>query len=399
MTSPPIADGCVEIDGPCIVSVGRTDRKQGGTGVSPASSSPRLLDLGQAILTPGLVNPHTHLELTAYARQLEPAPFWKWIGRLVELRRQPGRVEREQQGVHDGAWQSLRAGVTCVGDISRENLAWPILKKVPIRKVCYAELLTLADQPPRNPDELRAAVEGIEEDELLTAGLSPHAPYTLPEEQFRAAIALAGRLGRPWCTHWAETPEEVAFLRGDTAALPRVVQMLLAQCGVRSPELTPVEYLERCAAGQPAGALAHMNYVMDAEIPRLAAAGHVVMYCPRAHRFFDHAPHPFVRMLAAGIPVALGTDSLASNQSLSLLEELKFVHENVADAPSPETLLRMATLDAARALRLEHQIGSLEPGKQADLAAFPCPPGCGDPITVLVKSAPAPLCVWVAGRR
>ena len=391
VVSPPIRGGYVATDGTQITAVG------------PQSELPPEVhgaeDLGDVILTPGLVNPHTHLELTAYAGRLPPAPFWPWIAELIVLRRQPGRVERERAGAHEGAWQSLRAGVTCVGDISRENVAWDVLKAIPIRKVCFAELLTLADLPPRTPDQLRAAVADIVEDDLLTGGVTPHAPYTVPQDQLRSSIALADELNRPWCTHWAETPEEVAFLASGPEALPPFVRGLLDQCNVRSPHLTPIEYLDRCVGGARPGTLAHANYLSDHDVRRLADAGHTVVYCPRAHRFFGHPPHPFRRLMAAGARVAIGTDSSAGNENLSLLEELQYVSRELPESPSPEMLLRMATLDAARALELDARIGSLEPGKQADLVAFPCPGEANEPVAALVDSAPAPSAVWVAGQR
>jgi len=233
--------------------------------------------------------------------------LWDWIAGMVELRRRPGRVERERQGALDGAWQSLRAGVTCVGDISRENVAWEVLKPLPLRKVCYAELLTLADLPPRDPAELRVAVGAMIEDELLTVGVTPHAPYTVPEVQLRAAIALAHELDRPWCTHWAETREEVAFLSNGAAALPAFMRLILDQCDVRSPGLAPGAYLARCTGDRRPGLLAHANYLTPAEAEQVAAAGHVIVYCPRAHRFFGHPAHPFRQFQAAGVTVALGT--------------------------------------------------------------------------------------------
>lgn len=391
VSAPPIRAGWIAIENDQISAIGPSH-------TLPAANAPTT-DLGDTILTPGLVNPHTHLELTAYAGQLAPAPFWSWVARLIKLRRRPGRLERERQGVCDGADQSLRAGVTCVGDISRENVAWDALKALPIRKVCFVELLTLADQPPRNPRELRAAVDTVAEDELLTTGISPHAPYSVSEVQIRAAIELADELHRPWCTHWAETRQEVAFLAGELGALPPFIHGLLEQCGVRPPRLSPTAYLDRCVAGRRAGTLAHMNYVDDTDIERLAAAGHVVVYCPRAHQFFGHAPHPFRRLQAAGVTVAIGTDSAASNENLAPLAELQYVRHHVPDAPPPDALLRMATLDAARALRLQERIGSLEVGKQADLAAFPCPPNTPDPLAALIDAAPAPVALWVAGRR
>jgi cytosine/adenosine deaminase-related metal-dependent hydrolase len=199
--------------------------------------------------------------------------------------------------------------------------------------------------------------------------------------------------------HLAETQEEVAFLAGQRGVLGPMIEALLDQCGVTSPRRTPIESLEDCRGQARPGALAHMNYVADEEIDRLAESGHVVIYCPRAHHFFGHSPHPFLRMRAAGVPVAFGTDSLASNTSLSILDELHYVHTQVPEAPSPDELLRMATLDAAHALDLADQIGSLEPTKQADLAAFPCSPDTSDPVGDLLAS-PAPAeAVWIAGLR
>jgi cytosine/adenosine deaminase-related metal-dependent hydrolase len=391
VSSSPIRAGYVEIAGNRIVGVGAASQL--------ASAAVPVVDLGPAILTPGLVNPHTHLELGCYAGRLRPTPFWEWIERLIRLRAQPGQREREQPAAVNGAWQSLRAGVTCVGDISRRNCVWPVLKPLPIRKVCFVELLTLADHPPRNPDELRAGVEEVVDDELLTVGVSPHTPYTVPADQVRAAIALANELRRPWTMHLAETREEVAFLRGEKGALSPTIERLLEHYGIRSPRRSPIDLLTQCSGGFRRGSLAHANYVADDEIDRLAEAGHVVIYCPRAHRFFGHTPHPFMKMRAAGLTVALGTDSLASNTSLSLLDELHYVYAQVPNPPSPHELLRMVTLDAAHALDLADHIGSLEAGKYADLAAFPCSPSVDDPIRALVESPVSPSAVWVAGQR
>jgi cytosine/adenosine deaminase-related metal-dependent hydrolase len=411
VSAPPIRGGWVRITGDRIAAVGAAQDLAREVAAHPGRE---VLDLGDVILTPGLVNPHTHLELTCYAGQIAPGPFWSWLPQLVQLRAQPGQREREQQGVEAGAWESLRAGVTCVGDISRCNVHWPVLKRLPLRKVCFVELLTLADQPPRNVTELATAVAEVQEDDLLTVGISPHTPFTVPGDQVRAALTLADDLRRPWCTHWAETREECAFLLGQRTLHP-FLDTLLTQCGLRSPGLPPIEHLERCCRraapaegggtdaedGPPVrpGALAHYNYPAAGDAERLAAAGHVVMYCPRAHRFFQHTPHPYRALQRASVTVALGTDSAASNESLALLAECRFVARDTVDPPSPDVLLRMVTLDAAKALRLDERIGSLTVGKFADLAAFPCDAVTDDPAAMLVTQAPAACGVWVAGRR
>ena len=389
IAGPPIPNGMIDVCGDRIVSV--TPSPQPPPGDVP------IQNLGDAIITPGLVNPHTHLELTGYAGRLPPAPLWDWFVQLMKLRDAPGQVERERQGVQEGAWQSLRAGVTCVGDISRLGLNWRVLKPIPIRKVCFIELLTLAADPPRTVDELRAAVMDVEEDQLLTAGISPHAPYTVPQDQIRAAIQLAHNLHRPWCTHWAETTEERAFLQGDEQSVPDWLSRLAEKAGVQSPRQTAVDSLTACSAALRPGAIAHYNYAAPGDAERLAAAGHVVMYCCRAHQFFGHPQHPYRELLQAGVPVAVGTDSAASNESLAILDELRFLRRRPNDCPPPASLLEMATINGARALGLQDTIGTLTPGKQADLAAFPCPPHTDDPSAFLVTHAPAPTHVWVAG--
>ncbi len=392
VASPPIRDGWVAVHGGEIVAVG-----SGRAAGLPLDLSRDQRDLGDVLLTPGLVNAHTHLELTCYAGRIAPAPFWEWIGNLIPLRAAPGQIERESRGVRDGAEQSLRAGVTCVGDISRCNLHWPVLKPLRLRKVCFVELLTLADHPPRNPDELRAGVDAVVEDELLTVGVTPHAPYSVPAGQIRAAIALAAERRRPWTTHWAESPEEIAFLAGVEQGLPEWVQPGPARFGIRPPLTDPFVYLDSLTGAAPPGLLAHVNYIDDRGIDRLAAAGHCVAYCPRAHRFFGHPPHPFRELLAGGVKVVLGTDSAASNEDLSVLKEAQFVARNVKDAPTADALLRMITLDAAAALGLGAAIGSIEVGKRADLAAFPCDPPAGDVVAALIHGAPPPARVWVEG--
>jgi len=389
--APPIRSGGIQVLGDSIVAVGTLD--------ALPTDGDTLVDLGDAILTPGLVNPHTHLELTCYAGRIEPMPLWSWMWELIRLRAAPGQLYREQEAVREGAWQSLRAGVTCVGDISRRNVHWPVLKLIPIRKVCYVELLTLAAHPPRNPAELRAEVDTVEEDALLTVGISPHAPYTVPARHIRAAVKLAAERRRPWCTHWAETTAECDFLRGRADALPATLRGLLAACGVRSPRQAPLAYLDHCVPPGCPGTLAHCNYLEPGDAERLANAGHVVVYCPRSHHFFGHPQHPYRTLLAAGARVAIGTDSAASNENLSLLEELRFVRRQTPEPPEPRILFQMVTLDAAHALALGSMVGSLAPGKQADIAAFPCPADTTDPYAYLVDEAPRPNAVWVAGRR
>lgn len=401
VSSPPLRDACVEIAGDRIVSVERYSR----------AARPRLdFEVEDALLIPGLINVHTHLELAAYAGQLAPMPFWEWIGRLVRMRRAAGAREREYSAARDAAWAGLRAGVTTVGDISRRGDAWRALADVPIRKVCFAELLELAEDPPRTPEELEQVLDAVPCGGLLRAGVSPHAPFSVREASIRRAVEIAAERRLPWTLHFLETEQERAFLDGDVAALPEPLGSRAAARGVAPPAGGALGLLASVSRGTGGGLLAHANYLRDEEIPVLAALGHTVVYCPRAHRFFGHRPHPWRRLAAAGVRVVLGTDSPASNEGVSLLDELQFVAREAGardatcsragDAPLlAADLLRRVTVDAAAALGRADELGTIEPGKQADLAAFPLRGSAEDPLEDLVRTAPSATAVWVAGRR
>ena len=150
--------------------------------------------------------------------------------------------------------------------------------------------------------------------------------------------------------------------------------------------------------------LAHVNYINDEELHALAQTNHSVAYCPRSHRFFNHPEHPFRRMLTNGINVCLGTDSLASNSSLSILDEMRFLYRNFPDLPPP-TILKMATLNAARALGWHDKIGSLTPSLDADLVAIPLthsqpltPNPQLDPLCDILTSTTPPSLTMVRGK-
>ncbi|QOJ15796.1 MAG: amidohydrolase family protein [Planctomycetia bacterium] len=408
-------------DGAVCVHDGRIEWVRPWSAVS-ADERSAAVDLGRAALLPGLVNPHAHLELSCYAGQLPPGPLWTWLSGLLRLREAPDRAEREARGVRDGAAQALMHGTTCIGDISRTGSAWRSLADSPIRAVCFAELLSLATEPPRNPAELIAVLREVPQSDRRIAGVSAHAPYTVDAAGIAASISLAVQMERPWCAHWAETREEVAFLSGMSDALPPPIAAMAAAAGIGGHAGSPIGALEKLlerAFGADAdgrrrartfsGALAHCNYLDREDIARLARLSMTVVYCPRAHEYYGHESHPLPLLLEAGVRVALGTDSLAATPSMSLLEEARHVWKRVARGRvspllNPERLLRMITLDAARALRLDDRIGSLRAGKQADLSAFPIRSDCAandalEAARALVETAPLATGVWVDGVR
>jgi cytosine/adenosine deaminase-related metal-dependent hydrolase len=404
---PTIENGYVEVADGRIVKVGRW--RGAGSSIStplfePEPQSRRqtegrrgVCDLGDCVVLPGFVNAHTHLELTDYAGRLPAGDLWGWVMELVALRSGPGQRERERGAVGHGAALSLEAGVTTVGDISRLHLAWPVLKDSPLRAVCFAELLCFADEPARTVAELAEKVREMECDDGLIAGISPHAPYSVTAAQLRACVAMARQQSVPLTIHVAETPDERDYVERGKGRLYDMIAGAgyAAQC---PPPRQPLfEYLAETGLFDVAGLLAHMNYVTDAELDRLAGSACSVAYCPRAHRFYGHEGHRFRDMLARGINVCVGTDSLAANESLSVLDELRFLRRAHRDLDAA-TLLAMGTSHGARALGLGDRTGALIPGRRADLVAIPLDAsGMGDPLANVLESAARPCLVMIDG--
>ena len=207
----------VPVDGPRLrnAAVATADGRVAGIVEQPGPGD-EVVDLGNVALLPGLVNPHTHLELTSFHGRIARCNFWDWLEQLVPLRR-AAPPECEPAAVADGANLSLAAGVTLVGDISRPHQAWSVLEPLPLRKVCFAELLSFAESPARNADELAALVDATRTGDRLFVGISPHSPYTVYPEHFRDAVALARRRSLRIATHVADTravvEQELARLR------------------------------------------------------------------------------------------------------------------------------------------------------------------------------------------
>jgi len=379
---------------------------------------------GMAIL-PGLINAHTHLELSHLRGQLpRGVPMPEWISHLVRLR---SSNEQMQAAVVDGARQALAGGTTAVVDISHSNLAWPVLAGSPLRRLCLAEVLGRGVLRPLAWHRFMRSIADVPApDEVAQAGISPHAPYTTSPAIYRHAARFARRRGWPLCTHLAETPAEREFLmhgRGELADWAR-------KCGLVSPlyrgdGMGPVDFavwVEVLGAGgdQPrhgsAGALktgrvdtgkgaenvdadipvilAHCNDVDDREIEIIARSGASAVYCPGSSEFFGRSGHRYRDMLQAGVNVAIGTDSLASNDSLDMLAEMRRVAgQGRVDSA---TILRMATTNGAAVMGRD-DLGTLAPGKAADFILVPVSPQTSDPLDEILRGNAKVAETFVAG--
>lgn len=387
---PPIANGAIAVRDGRIAEVGPANEVAGEA----------VHDLGDCILLPGFVNAHTHLELSCYRGCLASGPLWEWFESLMKLIYVSGGPKPGREAVLAGAAESLAAGVTCVGDISRSGVQIEALGGSPIRKVCFLELISGAILPPRDIPSLEAKLQeadGLADPDSLVIGVSPHTLYTVVWEDLVGMGRLAARLGIPLTIHLAETADEVQWLADGSGRLAEKLARWKLPCAASNLRGRPVELLDRAGVLNLAPLLAHVNYAGDDELALLAKAPATVVWCPRSHRFFGHAPHRWREMLARGINVCVGTDSLASNQTLSILDELRYIRAQDA-AVSPQLLLEMGTIRGAVGLHLGDRIGGLRPGKWADFVTVPWDSSASvDPAANLLDGGHTVSRAWIAG--
>lgn len=359
-----IIDGAVAIKDTRIVAAGAYRRLR----IRPDA---KVIDFKDSAILPGFINSHTHLELTNLAG-LVPChgDFTSWIERLLKAKSGWGETDY-LSSIKIGALKSIESGTTTLSDITRSGCSFSALKDIPIRKVIFEEVI---DFDPINVkhaiNAARDKLANIKPDALLDIGISPHAPYTVSEQLYKECTRLSQTLNILICTHIAETTDEVGFLTEGVGPFAH----LLKKYGILYPDwqppgLTPILFLEKIGLLKlkNRAILIHCNYLSDKEISVIEASGASVVFCPRSHRFFNHHNHPFQRLIEKGINVALGTDSLASNTSLSILDEMRFLYNNFPQIP-PSLILAMATINGAKALGKEDKIARLKVGYDADIA-------------------------------
>ena len=353
-----------------VSSPGRISRIEPWQG-APASPDINVVDWGSAVIMPGLVNAHAHLELTCLqGRLVRFSSFCDWLSQLILQRRQWKR-EDYIESARRGCEMAVNSGTTLIGDISASGVSWEALRSTRLRKVVFEEALSFL---PERAGEILASLEDRlnkrEPDALLCPGISPHAPYSVSAQLFRPLCALARRTSLPLAIHAAETQEELEFLDSGTGEFREFLTTLgVLPDAYQPPRMKPIPYLENLGILESPVLLIHCNYLDPESMAIILRSRSSVVYCPRSHAFFGHAEHPVRKLLDLGINVALGTDSLASNDSLSLLDEMRFLYRVRKDLKSCE-IFRMATLNGAAALGFGASAGRLRCGYWADMTVI-----------------------------
>jgi cytosine/adenosine deaminase-related metal-dependent hydrolase len=375
VSSPPLARGCITVAGDRIA------------GVWPHGHRAPDVDLGDVAVLPGLVNAHTHLDLSGMRGLAPPTPdFTGWLRQVIAHRRARS-PEQVREDVQAGLAESLRHGTTVLGDISGDGGSWEALMPAPVRAVVFREMLGLpSERTLRVVGEAFQWARTVPESTTCRPGLSPHAPYSVNASIIRSVAWN----GYTMALHLAESPGEIELLAHHAGPFVPFLQEL----GVWEPgNLAPsVDWALQKTRRAASVLFIHGNYLApNAPVRRNGT----IVYCPRTHAAFGHPPHPFRHFLARGVRVALGTDGLASNPDLSILAEARFLHDRYPDVHG-DGVFRLLTLSGAEALGWQDEAGSLEPGKSADLVVIPLPPeDHTDPhLLVLESDRPVQRVLW-----
>jgi aminodeoxyfutalosine deaminase len=357
----PVEGGWVESEN------GRITRVGAGTPPAPAE------DLGDVALLPGLVNAHTHLELSWMAGLVPPAPSMNdWIGALVQLRRAgvPGGNSAELEAARAAVRTMAATGVVLIGDITNTGITGEALRGSDITGVMFYELLGFNAADPEAL--VRAAWKKLEAvDTDLKRAVVAHAPYSVSPDLFRAIAAQS--IGAPLSVHLGESAEEIEFLRTGRGPIRETLERLgVWSEGWPVPDCDPVRFLADLGYLRAGLLVVHGVHLTDDGLERLRGAGAVLVTCPRSNLWVGAGAPRLAHFYAARLPVAIGTDSLASVATLSLFDELAEMRR-LAPEVAAGTLLASATRIGAEALGFGKDYGTIAPGKRPGLVAVSVP--------------------------
>jgi aminodeoxyfutalosine deaminase len=372
VSQPPIENGAVAVSGNRLRAVGPWPELK-------LEADETVLDLGDVILLPGLINAHCHLDYTDMAGELPPPKtFTDWIPLITAAKSNWSYSEFAHSWLH-GAHMLLRTGTTTVADIeATPDLLPETWDATALRVFSFLEMTGIRAK--RDPNEiLREAVAKIDSlnHARCFASLSPHAPYSTLPELLRLSAALARKKKWRLCAHLAESSEEFEMFtraRGKMFAWLKRNDRNNADCGLGSP----VKHFARNKMLGENLIAVHVNLLAHGDARLLGRYGVHVVHCPRSHAYFRHPPFRRERLAKAGVNICLGTDSLATTRKirkqkpeLNMFDEMRQLADSDKTV-SPAEIFRMVTINGARALGLAGEAGELSKNASADLIAVPC---------------------------
>ena len=388
MDGAPIENGAVAVSGNQIIDIGKFDELK-------TRNAGQIIDLGEQALLPGLINAHCHLDYTCLRGKIPPPKaFADWI-RAINAEKASLSPKDYLSSINEGFAEAKRFGTTTVANLTAFPDLIPQIH-APIRTWWFAELIDVRE--PKHANEIvDLAIEslGRPRSEFVRSaaergapwGLAPHALFTASKNLYERCEGIARRENVLLTTHLAESREEMEMFRNGSGPLYEFMKGIgrpMDDCGNETPLERFLDLIGRGGSPNRPRAIevnrpylpwivAHLNELTESDFELLKKSNvkfHVV-HCPRSHDYFKHSQFPFERLHSLGFNICLGTDSLASNENLSLFDEMR-AFQRSEPGISPDEILKMVTVNPAMALHQENMIGRILPGFCADLIAIPC---------------------------
>ena len=393
IAGPPLRDGWVSVEGERVAAFGA------GTAGPDSRRGAREIDLGRVAIMPGLVNAHTHLELSYLHDRVPAGPaFVTWIRSvLAERRRRTDPAAPEiLDAVTRGIGDALRSGTALVGDISNTLVTFGPLAESKLAALIFREIIGFnSTAAAALVDRARQEIAALRPTDRLRVGVAAHAPYSVAPMIFKAI--RRGMDDAPFertSVHLAESPEEVEFIGTGTGSWRALLEEIGAwDAAWKVPRVSPVEYLDDLGFLSARTLAVHGVQASAGDLARLASRGTTLVACPRSNRHTGAGRPPIEQFYNSGVQVAVGTDSLASTADLNVFSELAELRALAPSVPA-RMLLESATRQGARALGFDGY-GTIEPGSHAKLIAVDIPPAVDDVEEYLVSGIQPEQVRWV----
>jgi 5-methylthioadenosine/S-adenosylhomocysteine deaminase len=362
--APPVDHGAVVFSRGAILDAGTAEK------ILKKYPAHRVYRLENAILMPGLINVHTHLELPPLLDIIRARTFPDWVLNLIQVKK-----ELDHTGYAIAAKQNVRSlilsGTTTVGEICTHGVSPGILKQSGLRATVYQEIISMR---PSSLIPHPSSLVSRPLSSLIQTGISPHAPHTVSKTALLQIKKLTLQKKIRLCMHVAESKDEIRLFQGEKSRFEKLYRVAGWDTAWAPSADSPFEYLHRLGLLSPDFLAVHAVQVTDKDISLIKRSRVSIAHCPRSNRETGVGKMPLKKLLDAGITVGLGTDSLASSTSLNLWDEMRYAYRIHRSAGvTVKDIFTLATAGGAKALGMSDAIGSIEPGKRADIMAVLLP--------------------------
>lgn len=396
ISSSPIEDGAVRIDGDRIAEVGPRDEVRAGPGEE-------VIDFGKAAILPGFVDLHTHLEYSVFRGLLDDLPYTPW---KLQVMKRSGVLGSEDWAASArlGALEAIQSGITCIADMTSGDVSFDAAAEAGLRGVIFHEVQGMDTSA--IGEVIGAAGDAIDRlsagaaSTNLAVGIGPHSPYGVCAELYRACVDLARDRDLPLCTHLAGSPDEYEFVKYGSSELGNVFREMMGWIDIpwQPTGVSPVKYLEQWDVYEVPNSIAvHCVQVSREDVDILAKYGVGVVHCPKCSAKLGMGIAPLDLFGGTDLPVAIGTDSPASNNVMDMFDEMRtglLLQRGVSksvERHSAESFVRMATIGGAEVLKVSETTGTLQVGKAADIICVDLSQShqipTGDPYSAIVYTA------------